>query len=144
MNESLDHAKAELRRAEHLVLVSLKYTRTVDVLKSVIKRLINTYDYGMESLLKYKKIKQIPRIPRLKVDLVKKNFGDDEIRANMALYLLLRNIDQAHFSRTLEFRRHVTMTAFLDDKEIEITIDIVEDYYNRTKEFLEYVEHRIK
>ncbi len=41
MLESLDLAKEEIKRADHLMYVSLKYTRTVDILKSIIERLIN-------------------------------------------------------------------------------------------------------
>ena len=41
MNTYLDKAKSELKRADHLIFVSLKYTRTVDVIRSIIERLIN-------------------------------------------------------------------------------------------------------
>jgi len=145
MEESINDAKSELRRADHLVHVSLKYTRTVDVLKSVVQRLINTYDCAINALLIYKKVKDIPSIPRLKVDMVKKLYEkDEEINHYMDLYIFLRDVNRAKFSRRLEFRRHVTMTAFLDDKEVEITIDIVDDYYKRTIVFVEYVENLIK
>ena len=62
----------------------------------------------------------------------------------MSLYIFLRDVDQANFSRRLEYRRHVTMTAFLKDKEVEITIDIIDDYYKRTTEFVDYVENLVK
>ena len=51
MQESLERAQSELKRADHLTYVSLKYTRTVDVLKSIISRLIATIDEGMDALL---------------------------------------------------------------------------------------------
>jgi hypothetical protein len=38
-------------RVDHLIFVSLKYSRTVDVIKSVIKRLISTYEIAMKALL---------------------------------------------------------------------------------------------
>ncbi len=34
-----DSALQELKRADHLIYVTLKYTRTVDVIKNTIKRL---------------------------------------------------------------------------------------------------------
>ena len=52
MNEEFEQAKGELRRADHLMYVSLKYTRTVDVIKSLIMRMLNTYDNLILSLLK--------------------------------------------------------------------------------------------
>lgn len=144
MLEALENAKEELKRADHLMFVSLKYTRTVDVLRSILERLINTFDFSIDALLKFKKIKEIPKIPKLKAEAVKKAYVDHpEVATFMDLYLLLRSVDRASFERTLEYRRHVTMTAHLDDKEIEIDIDIIENYFHKVKDFLASVESLI-
>lgn len=141
MLEAIENAKEELKRADHLMYVSLKYTRTVDVLKSIVERLINTFDFLVEALLKAKGVKEVPKIPKLKVEAVKKCYSDvPSIQAYMDFYLLLRSVDRATFGRALEYRRHVTMTAHLDDKEIEIDIDIIEDYFHKVKEFVSLVE----
>ena len=145
ISEQLYLAKDEFKRADHLMFVSLKYTRTVDVIKSLIERLINTYDNGINALLEHKEVKDIPKIQRLKADMLLRTYPDDEHLHNyMKLYFLLRDINKAKYDRTLEFRRHVHMTAYLNEHEIEVSIDIVEDYFNRTKEFIEYVESLIK
>lgn len=144
MLESLDLAKEEIKRADHLMYVSLKYTRTVDILKSIIARLINAFNFGIDALLKKKKVRDIPTIPKIKLDLVRKNYPDEDLNNFLQLYQLFREIDKASFERAREYRRHVTMTAHLDDKEIEVTIDIIEDYYGKTKEFIEYVESIVK
>ena len=148
MGESFEKAKEEMKRADHLMYVSLKYTRTVDVLKSIVERLINAFDFGLdaffEKLKEQKKIAEIPTIPKVKADTLKKLAEDDyHLKNFLRLYLLLRKINKAEFSRAREYRRHVTMTAFLEDAEIEITIDIIFDYFDKTKEFLEYVQARI-
>ena len=49
MKESFDEAIQELKRVDHLFWVSLKYTRTVDVIKHVIERLINCIGFGLEA-----------------------------------------------------------------------------------------------
>lgn len=140
MDEAYESAKGELRRADHLMYVSLKYTRTVDVLKSLVDRLINTYDFLITALLHKAEVKDPPRIPRLRVEIVRKHFPDDlDIQQHMELYCLMRDISKASFDRHREFRRHVTMVAHLDDKEIEITIDIIDDYFKKVKEFVSYV-----
>lgn len=140
MNENYENAKGELRRADHLMYVSLKYTRTVDVLKSLVDRLINTYDFLILALLQKVQIKDPPRIPRLRVEMLRKQFSEDDVLlAHMNLYYLLRDIAKASFDRKREFRRHVTMVAHLDDKEIEVTIDIVDDYFKKVREFVSYV-----
>lgn len=146
MLESLKLAKNELIRADHLIFVSLKYTRTVDVIKNTVKRLIAAFDYGMGSLLeKLKgegKIDVVPSLPRIRLEEVKKHFGSDALLMTyLEFYLLLKKIDKAKYDRALEYRRHVTMTAHIGDKPIEVTIDIIGDYFEKTKEFISYVEN---
>ena len=46
MEESLRNALSELKRAEHSLFVSLKYTRTVDVIKHIVERLRPDIDNG--------------------------------------------------------------------------------------------------
>ena len=143
MRESYDNAKEELKRADHLIYVSLKYTRTVDVIKSIVERLINAFDFGTEALLKHaksqKKISEIPTIPRVRAETAKKLFPDIAMQQFIEFYHVLRKIDKAHFDRAQEFRRHVTMTAHIDNDHVEITIDIINDYFEKTKEFVLYV-----
>ena len=123
MEEALANAKEELKRAEHLIYVSLKYTRTVDVIKSIVERLINAFNFGREMLLekakKDKRLKETPKVPRLRSEAINNLFKDDAQMKNfMEFYALLRKIDKARFDRAQEYRRHVTMTAYLDEGEI--------------------------
>ena len=64
--ESLDNAKEELKRVDHLIYVSLKYTRTVDVIKSIIERMINAFDFSIRAGLEYAKGKKKIKAIRLK------------------------------------------------------------------------------
>jgi hypothetical protein len=145
-SKALELAKRELKRADHSIAVSLKYTRTVDVIKSIIERLINTIGYSFDTLLNKakteKKITEVPELPRLKIEYIKKVYCGDEVIENfIRFYNMLRKISKASFEREQEYRRHVTMKAHLDDgSTIEITIDIITDYYNRVKELLGYAE----
>ena len=52
MKDYLDDVKNEVKRVDHLIYVSLKYTRTVDVLRNVTERIINAFEIGIEGLLK--------------------------------------------------------------------------------------------
>jgi len=148
--EIMNYANEEIKRADHLIYVSLKYTRTVDVLKSIVERLINAFDFGIQALLNHakeqKKLASVPELPRLRIDALKTAFKTDEHLMNcLELYALLKRINKADFESAQEYRRHVTMTAHLDTGEtIEITIDIIGDYFKQTKEFLHYIEKIIK
>ncbi len=145
MKEALEKAQKELKRADHLMFVSLKYTRTVDVIKSIIERLISAMDFGMEALLLYAKekgnLKEVPKLPSQKVEAINHLHKDnEELKSFMPFYSMLRKIDKASFERAKEYRRHVTMTAMVDDEKIEITIDIINDYFSKTKEFINLAE----
>ena len=146
MNEFLIHALEELKRVEHLIYVSLKYTRTVDVIKSIIVRLIDAYDFVFNGLLEKlkdeKKVEEIPTAPRLKCEIIKEQFPDEKkLHSYIDFYLLLRKLNRAKYSEKNEFRRHVTMTTHIEGEEdMEIDIDTVSEYYKKTKAFIEYVK----
>jgi hypothetical protein len=144
MNENLDNAKEELKRADHLIFVSLKYTRTCDVIKHIIDRLINTIDFTftalLEDLKEKNKIKEVPNAPIPKANLVKSLFKDDALIQDFSsLFILLRKISKANFSRSCEFRRHVTMTVVVDDETFAIDIDKITEYFKKTKELFAHV-----
>lgn len=148
MEESLEDAKEELKRVDHLFYVSLKYTRTVDMIRTLISRLISTFDCGILSLLKHakekKKIKEIPPSPISKCELLKKIYKDINIEKYTDLYILLRRLMREPYAKREEYRRHVTMISQLGEKKIETDIDILKEYYDTTTKFLQLVEETIR
>jgi len=150
MKDYLDKIKDELKRVDHLLYVSLKYTRTVDVIRSVINRLINAFDLGMEGLIakvkKRRKTLEIPTQPRKKCELVKELYADDEkVLKFVEFYLELRNIYQAKYTKREEYRRYVTLIAELGPgKIVEVGIDRLHEYEEVAKEFIEYLEGVLK
>ena len=148
MKEYLFNAGEEFKRADHLLYVSLKYSRTADVLRSLIERLISTYNYIIEGLIEKafeeRQIEEIPKTPKEKVDVLRKIYSNRETLLDyMDFYFMLRKILRSKYSSFNEFRRHLTMISEVDGKSIEVTIDIISDYYKRTKEFFDYVETQI-
>lgn len=149
MKEALDNAKQELKRVDHLFYVSLKYTRTADMMRHLVERLINAFSFGIESLLKQakeqKKIEEIPENAAMRCKLFAKIFTDEELIAYRELYMKLRKVIRADYTRREEFRRHVTMTCTIDNGEIvEINIDILKEHYDTAKNFINYVERIIE
>ena len=145
MQEPLFYASQELKRAEHLLYVSLKYTRTADVMKSFISRLIACFDFIIEGLLHKKEengeIFEVPVTPYGKVKEIKKLYVDSkEMCLYMDFYLLLRKMTRAEFIADKEFRRHLNMVMEIDGKDIMLTIDILTDYYHRTFEYLRFIK----
>ncbi|MBT5021465.1 hypothetical protein HOK51_06030 [Candidatus Woesearchaeota archaeon] len=145
INEHFEESREELKRADHLIFVSLKYTRTVDVIKHIVERLINCIDFAftglLDELVENGKIEEIPAAILPKCKLIKEQFEDDDHIPDMVDFLLLlRKINRAKFERSSEFRRHVTMTAHLVDDEImKLDIDLITEYFKETKHFFEYI-----
>jgi hypothetical protein len=148
MREALEDAKEEIKRVEHLFYVSLKYTRTVDMIRTMVERLISTFDYGMLSLLKYakakKKIKEIPPSPISKCELLGKIYEDIDIKQYTELYALLRKLTRMPYTKREEYRRHVTMISQVGDKKVETNIDILKEYYDKITDFLVLVGDTIR
>lgn len=145
MKEALDNAMTELKRVDHLFYVSLKYTRTVEMMLHVVQRLANTFSYGIESLLKHakenKKTGNVPENIGLRCKLLKEVYKEDRINDYVNFFIKLRKLLRANYTKKEEFRRHVTMTATIDNGEIiEINIDVLKEYYGRAKEFVNFVK----
>ncbi|MBI1969909.1 hypothetical protein HYS48_04405 [Candidatus Woesearchaeota archaeon] len=146
--EALDQCKDELKRVDHLIYVSLKYTRTCDVFKNIITRLIDAIDFALDALLRkiqeQGKIMEIPQAAKTKGELVLQHIQEEWVKEMVSLYLQFRQIDKAPFTREREYRRHVTMTCKVEGTEIKVTIDNITEYYKRTKMFVEQIEKMVR
>lgn len=143
-----DSAIEELKRADHLIFVTLKYTRTIDVIKNIIRRLINAFDYAIIDALtvlkRKKRIKEIPLTPISRAEFLKKIYKKKEMVDYINFYLLLKFIDRADYTKREEYKRHVTLTVMKDDEVVEIDIDKIHEYFNKTKDFVDYVKEKFK
>lgn len=146
MNDIILRAKEEMKRADHLIFVSLKYTRTVDVIKSIIERLINVYDVIVLGMLEKAEeqmlIFEIPKVPRQRVDEVLKIYSDDVMKDYLQFFLFLKKLDKAEYTSACEYRKHVHMTAtFPDGDVVKVNMDDLKTYYMKTKDFITYIEN---
>ena len=145
IGELEDNAKQELKRADHLIYVSLKYTRTVDVIKNTIKRLINAFDFAvleaLEWSIKKRKIKKISDITKLRAEDLAKVYPD--MKTYIDFYNLLKRVDRAEYQKKEEYRKNVTMIV-TDEMMLEINIPKIREYFDKTKEFVEWVDNLVK
>ena len=146
MNDSLiDQAKEELKRADHSIYISLKYTRTVDIIKSVITRLINAADFAILQLLyQLKEKKKIPEIPigvRPRADVIAGKFT--QYKQFIQFYYLLRDISKASFTRKEEYKKNVALVMKMRNEMIEINIERLKEYYMTTMQFVTSVHELV-
>ncbi len=153
IEEESINAREELKRADHLIYVSLKYTRTVDVIVSVIARLISaqrmTIDEVLEFLEKKKKIKKVDfsKPYKIKVDLVRdKMKKDDTVIKFLDFYDYLVKIMKADHIKKEEFRKNVRLIA--EDKSgnifDEVGIEVLKQYYRNVCDHIEKIEKMMK
>lgn len=145
IEEALLDAQEELKRVDHIIYVSLKYTRTVDIIRNALHRVVATFDNLIHSLLLHKGVENIPKSPRLKVKKLEKLYGEDEnIMYYLGFYVSLRDILNAKYDRKEEFRRGVTMITHLNNRTAFINIDNLEDNIDMiAKDFFKYVKMHI-
>lgn len=135
MIEDADSSNGQMLRADHLFHVTLKYTRTADVIKNTIKRLVSSFEYAISGILEKKKVKDVPVIALMKADLLKKKFPKNkDIKELVAFYLHLKKIDKGQYSVRDEYRKGVAI--IVDDERIDIPK--LREFLDKTKELIKF------
>jgi len=134
--------------ADHLLYVSLKYTKTCDVIRNLLLRWRRMIETAIESVLKHakkkKKIKSVPSSPIQQIEAVKKLFKKNkEFLEVIEFYEMLRKLEELRQERIGEFRKNVCLKIMYRGKEIEVNLeqlkiyaDMLEKFISTTKQFL--------
>jgi len=142
MIESLIQAKREMHRLEHVLYVSLKYTRTKEILLNALRQLDQVLMWCVTTLMKYKfssNEKEIPTQPLKKISILETKCEQDFTKY-FQLAREMRKLLRIDFKAENEFRKNVKLVGMVDGKLIEIDIKKLFEYYDLVKEFLEKVE----
>ncbi|MBW6442216.1 hypothetical protein K0A97_00330 [Patescibacteria group bacterium] len=127
--------------ADHLLYVSLKYTKTCDVIMNLILRWRRMIETSIDGILKFakkkKKISAVPPNPIGKIDLMKKLFEKDKsVLRVIEMYEMFRKIEELRRERTGEFRKNVTLKVFYRGGEISINLDKLKVYAEDLEKFI--------
>ncbi|HIH66458.1 MAG TPA: hypothetical protein HA282_04570 [Nanoarchaeota archaeon] len=137
----------EFKRADHLLFVSLKYTKTTDVIKNIIERWKSTIDLCLETLLlrakRTKKIKEIPSTPLARAEIVLNVYKDKIVKDTVDLYLFFRKMRDLEQIRRAEFRKGVAILVLNGKKETVIDIPQLYAWDKQFREFIEYVGSKV-
>jgi hypothetical protein len=132
--------------ADHLLYVSLKYTKTCDVIVNLLLRWAKMIETSISHILKEAKkrkmISSIPESPLGKVDKVKELFKKDkEFLEVIDMYEMFRKIRDLRTERIGEFRKNVTLKVFYRNEEININLDKLKEYADSLEKFISTVKH---
>ncbi|MEM3091241.1 MAG: hypothetical protein QXX55_01030 [Candidatus Pacearchaeota archaeon] len=127
--------------ADHLLYVSLKYTKTCDVILNLLLRWRKMIEISINEILKHakkkKKIQSIPTNPVGKIDAVKKLFKKDKnFLEVIEMYEMFRKIEDLKKERIGEFRKNVTLKVYYRGEEINIDLDKLRTYANNLEKFI--------
>jgi len=131
--------------ADHLLYVSMKYTKTTDVMLNLIVRWQSMIDMAMTRLLeqakKKKKIKSIPSIPKTKIEVIRKAYKKNPtIIETMDVYEFFKKIDRLRKEREGEFRKNVTLRVFEGNKPTNIDMDKLKEYSEILERFIDEIK----
>lgn len=131
--------------ADHLLYVSLKYTKTCDVIINLLSRWKNMIDRGMDRIVakakKEKKWKPIPDAPRAKLVQLKKIYAKvPEITETLELYELFRDIDKLEKVREHEFRKGVNLRVTYKGDFVNINLLQLKEYAATLERFISYIK----
>jgi hypothetical protein len=140
-NEDEDKAAKELRRIDHLLFVTLKYTRTVDVIRSILQKYLNTIGFRVkdhyEFLFEKGKIKEVPIAPVMRIKRLEVIYPKDEkIKVMVDFFIQLKAVLNDDYRAKEEYRKNVTLVT----KEREVNIPILKEYVNDVKAFVEHID----
>lgn len=131
--------------ADHLLYVSLKYTKTCDVIKNLLIRWGQMIETSINAVLERayenKKIKEIPANPVGKIEEMRKIFKNDkEMLKTIDLYVMIRKIDTLRTERIGEFRKNVNLKIFYKGKEINVNLEQLKIYAELLENFIKTIK----
>lgn len=127
--------------ADHLLYVSLKYTKTCDVIFNLMLRWRKMIKISIEQMLQHakkkKKITKISTNPMGQIDEIKKLFGKNkDFLQVIVMYEMLRKLEDLRTERIGEFRKNVNLKIFYQGKEINVNLEQLKIYAENLENFI--------
>jgi hypothetical protein len=152
IEEEKSSAKEELKRADHLIYVSLKYTRTVDVIRSVVDRMMSAQEMVIDDMLEWlegkKKLKDVDlsKPYRIKIEWVRSKLKKDKkVNEFLEFYEYHVRVMKANYVKKEEFRKNVRMTLSDEKGEVfdEVGVDYLKEKFKIVCELIDKMEAMI-
>ncbi len=134
----------EKTSADHLLYVSLKYTKTCDVMLNLIERwksmILLCLDALLQKAKKQRLVKSIPAAPKMKVEILKQAFKKEPIVIEtINVYEFFKKAPELEKIRENEFRKNVCLRIIDSGKETRIDMDKLKEYSELLERFIKFV-----
>jgi hypothetical protein len=140
----LSEIEREKKIAEHLFYVSLKYTKTTDVILNLLNRwvaMINiSIDYLLKKAKKNKKIKSLSDAPKAKEMAIRAVYSKEKVIIEiMDMYSFFRKLPDLDKVREYEFRKNVALRVISGGKEVRIDMEKLKAWNEKVNEYISFV-----
>lgn len=127
--------------ADHLLYVSLKYTKTCDVIVNLLLRWRKMIETSIDALLreskKKGKIEEIPSNTVSKIDKVKILFKKEKnFKEVLEFYEMLRKLESLRTERVGEFRKNVSLKISYRGEIVEVNLEKLKEYAEMLEKFI--------
>ncbi len=139
----IDDIIKEKISADHLLYVSLKYTKTCDVILNLLSRWKIMVDTSFAFLIKKagKSWKPVPDAPRAKAIQLRKIYANEPIVIEaLDLYEFFRDIEGLEKMRESEFRKGVNLRVTYKGKIVNINLEQLAIYSQILERFISYLK----
>ena len=139
----------EKTSADHLLYVSLKYTKTCDVILNLLARWKSLIEISFDAILEKKvedgRIPVMPTNPKQRIEFVKKYFSRNMVVQDVIpLYIFFKRIPDLHKTRNGEFRKNVNLKIIEPTRTTEINMEKLGEYYEIVEKFINEVKINLK
>ena len=84
-------------------------------------------------------------MPTTRAEEAKKYLKKIDLIEFIDFYLLLKKVDRAEYTKKEEFKKNVRLVVMDENEEsFEINIEKLYEFFEKTKEFVKYVEENYK
>lgn len=127
--------------ADHLLYVSLKYTKTCDVIMNLLLRWKKMIETSIDEILKRakkkKKISSVSSNPVGRIEQVRKLFKKDKNFLEVIdMYEMFRKLHELRSERIGEFRKNVTLKLFYRGEEVNVNLEQLKKYAEELEKFI--------
>ncbi|MEI6058229.1 MAG: hypothetical protein WCP89_00490 [archaeon] len=131
--------------ADHLLYVSLKYTKTCDVILNLLARWKSMIELSFNALIakgiKEKKIPGMPGSPKERIEFMKKYFKKQEaVQEIIPVYIFFKRVPDLNKTREGEFRKNVNLKILEPNKTTDINLEKLAEYSGVVERFISEVK----
>ena len=139
----------EKTSADHLLYVSLKYTKTCDVILNLLARWKSLIELSFDAILERAvdkgKAPHMPTNPKQRIEFVRNYFKKNkEVQEVIPLYIFFKRVHDLNKTREGEFRKNVNLMVLSGGTTVDLNMENLGEYSEIVDKFMNEVKKEPK